>query len=148
MTSLAIYGFRRPGKGDTPEREWMIAAWAKRLGFHRLLFWKLRRLIQRDFSPRHRTAGATGLTISDGDSHLIKTRWERQRLSPLDETTVFSEYYFPWDFKFLPEARESPAIVQSDAQHVNHCPRFTAKLVKTQSPAVNLHRHVEHRTFV
>ena len=63
-----------------------------------------RQLIQRNFNPRHRTAGATGLTISDGDSHLIKTRWKGQRLSPLDEATIFGEYYFPRDLEFLLEA--------------------------------------------
>ncbi len=75
----------------------------------------LRQLIQRNFNPGDRTAGAAGLTISNGDSHMIKTRWKRQGLSPLDEAPIFGEY-FPWDLNFFPETREA---------HLLEAPRMT-----------------------
>jgi hypothetical protein len=61
------------------------------------------------------------LTIPDGESDLIKTRWEWQCLNPLDKATVFGKYDLPRDVEFLLEARELPTIVQRDSQHVNIC---------------------------
>jgi hypothetical protein len=76
--------------------------------------------VQRNFNPCHRAARATGLTIPEGHSHLIKTRREWQRPTPFDETAVFGAYYFSRNLKFLLEAEEPSAIVESDSQHINY----------------------------
>lgn len=78
------------------------------------------KLVQRNFDPRHRTARATALAISERNSYLIKTWWKRQRLAPLDETTVFRNYDFPRNIELLLEAGEPPAIINSDSQHINN----------------------------
>ena len=65
---------------------------------------KLESAVRRDFDPGHGAACATALTIPDGDSYLVKTWCERQRLTPFDETTVFGQYDFARDIEFLLEA--------------------------------------------
>jgi hypothetical protein len=84
--------------------------------------------VQRDFDPGPRTARATVLTIPHGDSDLIETRWERQRLRPLNELRVVGADNFPWDIKLLFEAREAAAIIHRNSQHINNRRLFAVRL--------------------
>ncbi len=58
--------------------------------------------------------------IADGDSNLVEAGWHLERLSPLNEATVFGDYDCAWDIEFLFEAREAATIIDGDAQDIDN----------------------------